>query len=297
MSRRDHTPSRLRRAFHIVTLAVFAGQALATSVLADPFDDQTSYWLRKGVADLEPSESISMKDGFKLALIGKRVSSPCIVVKTDEDNLAKALVTWGFRKTKDGRVPVVLIERYTTYRGDRENLTTATGRDVMLFPGLGFNFDIGQVVPAGLGEDILCVEDGTLKPAQESKLYGLNGPAAPEPEAEGKYPDPKSHSGVLPTDFAGKWDVNIDGRWMGRWELDVEDRGIYGKFISEDTKSVYELGGKISAVPHNAKIEIELAAAAQAVDAYLWTSDKSTMAGTVIMVDRKVGFFAVRVKE
>ena len=238
-----------------------------------------------------------MQDGFKLALIGKRVTSPCIVVKTDEDNWAKALVTWVFRKTKDGRIPVVLIERYTTYRGDRENLTTASGKDVMLFPGLGFNFDIGQVVPAGLGEDIQCIDQGTLKPGKDSALYGLDGPATPEPENDSKYPDPESHSGVLPTDFAGAWDINIDGRWQGRWELDVDGRNIHGKFVSGDTKSVYELGGKITAIPHNAKLEIELAAAAQTVDAWLWTSDKSAMAGTVIMVDRKVGFYAVRVKE
>ena len=128
-----------------------------------------------------------------------------------------------------------------------------------------------------------------------AKLFGLDGPATPDPEPR-KYPDPNSHSGVLPTDFAGTWRVRIDGRWEGTWEIDVEDRRIYGRFTSDDTKSVYEIAGKITALPHNAKIKVELAQTDQEFDAYLWTKDKSAMAGTVIMADRKIGFFATREK-
>lgn len=274
---------------------------VTSAVFGDVFDDHNSYWLRKGTEDLKPAKSISMRDGLSLDPISSRISSPCIVVKTDEDNLAKALVTWGFRKSKadDGsevRVPVVLIERYVTYRGDRQNLTVATGKDVMLFPGFAFNFDIGQVVPKGQGEDIHANEKGALEPIGEAKLFGLNGPAAPGRD-EGKYPDPKSHAGVQPTDFAGSWRVRIDGRWDGRWELDVDGRSIYGRFISDETKSVYEVSGKVAGRPNNARFDIELANAAQSIDAFLWTKDKSAMAGVVTMADRKLGFYATRVHD
>ena len=270
--------------------------AATSTANADVFDDHTAYWMRRATVDAKPLESLAMRDSLSLKSIGRGIGSPCIVVHTDADNWTKALVTWGFRKGTDGeRVPVVLIERFVNYRGDRQTLTTAAGKDVMLFPGFGFNFDIGQVVPAGQGEDILCVGDGVLKPAAKSKMFALNGPATPEPDPNER-PDPTSHTGVIPTDFAGSWKVRIDGRWEGVWELDVEERRIFGRFISDETKSVYEISGKIAALPHNAKLNIELANASQTIDAFLWTKDKSAMAGFMVMANRKLGFYATRIK-
>ena len=273
-----------RLPFHVVVLVACA---VTCTARADVFDDHTSYWLRRSVSEMKPLESLAMRDSLSLKSIGRGIGSPCIVVHTDDDNWTKALVTWGFRKGTDGeRVPVVLIERFVNYRGDRQTLTTAAGKDVMLFPGFGFNFDIGQVVPAGQGEDIVCVDDGVLKPAAKSKLFALDGPATPEPDPAER-PDPTSHTGVIPTDFAGSWKVRIDGRWEGVWELDVEERRIFGRFISDETKSVYEIAGKLN---------IELANASQTIDAFLWTKDKSAMAGFMVMADRKLGFYATRIK-
>lgn len=278
----------------ILLIAVSAPQHL----LADAFDDHTAYWLRRGTEGATPFDTLSMRDALRLKPISPRSTSPCLVIRTGEDNWAKAIVTWGFRKGKDDRIPVVVIERYVTYRGDRENLTSAQGGNVMLFPGFGFNFDIGQVVPVGIGqgEDIVALDQGDLKSAGDARLYGLDGPSIPVQERR-KYPDPDAHPGVLPTDFAGRWQVYIDGRWTGRWELDVEDRRIFGRFTSDDTQSVYEISGKILGLPHNAKLNIELANAAQTVDAFLWTRDKSAMAGTVVMADRRIGFYALRIRE
>ena len=288
----------MTRRLQILIPAIVASLVcVATSTVhADVFDDHTAYWLRRAIAETKPLDSLAMSDSPSLKAIGRGIGSPCIVVHTDDDNWTKALVTWGFRKGTDGnRIPVVLIERFVNYRGDRQTLTTAAGKDVMLFPGFGFNFDIGQVVPAGQGEDILCVGDGVLKPAAKSKMFALNGPATPEPDPNER-PDPTSHTGVIPTDFAGSWKVRIDGRWEGVWELDVEERRIFGRFISDETKSVYEISGKIAALPHNAKLNIELANASQTIDAFLWTKDKSAMAGFMVMANRKLGFYATRIK-
>ncbi|NQV26418.1 MAG: hypothetical protein HQ518_18845 [Rhodopirellula sp.] len=294
----QHLPTSMtdgRRVF-IAAILISIACVAASPVSADVFDDHTAYWLKRATADAKPQTSLAMRDSLSLKSIGRGIGSPCIVVHTDEDNWTKALVTWGFRKGTDGnRVPVVLIERFVNYRGDRQTLTTATGKDIMLFPGFGFNFDIGQVVPQGQGEDILCVEEGVLKPAEKAEFFVLDGPAIPEPDPTER-PDPTSHTGVLPSDFAGSWKVRIDGRWEGVWELDVEERRIFGRFISDETKSVYEISGKIAALPHNAKLSIELANASQSIDAFLWTKDKSAMAGIMIMADRKLGFFATRIK-
>jgi hypothetical protein len=289
-------PFPLTRCF---TAAAVLGLGLADcrNAVADAFDDHTGYWLSYAIKEIKPVEKLGLRDGLKLKSIGRGITSPCIIVTTNDDNLAKALITWGYRKSADGdKVPVALIEKFVTYRGERRNLTTASGKDVMLFPGFGYNFDIGQVVPKGQGGDIECTEDGSIKATGSAKLFALDGPATPEPEPK-KYPDPQSHSGVLPTDFAGTWRVRIDGRWEGRWEIDVEGRQLYGRFISDDTKSVYEISGKVSALPQNAKFNVELAQTDQDFDAYLWTKTKAAMAGTVIMADRKIGFYATRVKE
>ena len=281
----------------LISVFVLAVACVATSTSrADVFDDHTAYWLRRAVAEAKPLESLAIENTQSLKSIGRGIFSHCIVVHTDDDNWTKALVTWGFRKSTDGtKVSVVLIERFVNYRGDRQTLTTAAGKDVMLFPGFGFNFDIGQVVPEGQGADIVCVAEGILKPTEKSRLFVLDGPALPEPDPSQR-PDPTSHPGVVPTDFAGSWQVRIDGRWEGVWELDVEERRVFGRFISDETKSVYEISGKIAALPHNAKMSIELANASQSIDAFLWTKDKSAMAGIMIMANRKLGFFATRIK-
>ena len=293
LSRNSLTMS-LRILMPTVIATAVCGAAL--NARADVFDDHTAYWMKRATSDAKPLESLTMRDSLSLKKIGRGINSPCIVVHTDNDNWTKALVTWGFRKgVNGGRVPVVLIERFVNYRGDRQTLTTSAGKDIMLFPGFGFNFDIGQVVPVGQGEDILCVAEGVLKPTAKSKLFALDGPATPVPDPAQR-PDPTSHTGVIPTDFAGSWKVRIDGRWEGIWELDVEERRVFGRFISNETKSVYEIAGKIAALPHNAKLNIELANASQTIDAFLWTKDKSAMAGFMLMANRKLGFYATRIK-
>ena len=125
--------------------------------------------------------------------------------------------------------------------------------------------------------------------------FALNGSALPEPTASAQ-PAPAAREEVFPSDFAGKWRVRIDGRWEGRWDLKVDERRIFGKFISDGTQSEYEINGRIAGLAHNLKMDIELANTSQSIDAFLWTKDKSAMAGTVVIAERKVGFYALREK-
>ena len=108
-------------------------------------------------------------------------------------------------------------------------------------------------------------------------------------------PNPNDHEGVLPRDFSGTWKVSLDGRWTGTWEIDVDDkRTVLGKFVSDDTKSRYDVFGKVTNVPHEAKLEIELANAHVSLDAFLFNDDKNTMSGTAVLANRKIGFVATR---
>lgn len=262
---------------------------------ADVFDQHALKELRLAAKDAAPLTEVTASAAAKWKPLSSRLSSPCLIVRTNEGHWAKALLTWGQRKVKgrDEPLAVLVFERFVTFRNDREGQTAAIGKETMLFAGFSFSFDIGQVVPNGQGADVEFTEAGVLKPVGEAKLFALNGSRLEA--VNGDKPNPNDHEGVLPRDFSGTWKVTVDGRWNGTWEITVDDnRTVLGKFISDDTQSRYELFGKVSNVPHQAKLEIELANAQISVDAFLWTTDKSTMAGTVVMANRKFGFFATR---
>lgn len=268
----------------------------ANSVLAvDLFDRHALAELKLATKDASAVLEITSATAAKWKPLSPRVSAPCLIVRTNDGNWSKALLVWGQRKLK-GREqphPVLVLERFVTYRSDREGQTAATGKDVMLFAGHSFSFDIGQVVPTGSGADIEFTDAGLIKPLGEAKLFALNGSQIAD--ADPTKPNPNDHEGILPRDFAGTWKVSIDGRWTGTWEISVDDqRTILGKFISDETQSRYELYGKVSNIPHQAKLEIDLANSNMSIEAFLFNSDKSSMSGTVVMANRKIGFIAKR---
>lgn len=261
----------------------------------DVFDRHSLAELKLATKEATALPELSSATAAKWQPLSAKIGSPCLIVQTNDGHWSKALLSWGQRKVK-GReqpLPVLVLERFVTYRGDREGQTTANGKEVMVFAGHSFSFDIGQVVPNGNGADIEFTETGLVKPVGDAKLFGLNGSQLPA--ADAAKPNPNDHDGVLPRDFAGTWKVSIDGRWTGVWEINVdEQRTVLGKFVSDDTKSRYELYGKVSNVPHQAKLEIDLANSQVSVDAFLFTTDKATMGGTATMAGRKFAFVATR---
>lgn len=264
---------------------------------ADIFDRQTSAAVKQFIEKGDAVPEISLEASARLKPLSSTVSSPCLLIKTDEGNFAKVLVSWGVRKGTGKPVPVLLIERYATYRQDRPDLTAANGKDVMLFPGFEFNFDIGQVVPKGQGSDIEFTEDAVLKSVGGAKIIPLNGSQLPAADPIKKY-DPTAHEGVLPEDFAGTWKLNADGRWLGEWQIKVNAAGrATGTFVSDESRNSYDLSGQLGSTPNNLKLDVFLANTQMAVDAFLWTKDKSMMAGTVSLTDRKFGFVATRMTD
>lgn len=278
----------------IVTL-ILSINCWQAAIAGDVFDQHAIAELKKGATGATPLTEISASVASKWKSLSAKVSAPCLIVQTNDGHWAKALLAWGQRKVKGREQPllVLVLERFVTYRGDRDGVANANGKEVMLFSGMSFSFDIGQVVPTDGGADIELTDAGVLKPVGDAKLFAMNGSQLTA-EAGAK-PNPNDHEGVLPRDFSGTWKVTIDGRWSGIWEISVEEnRTVLGKFISDESQSRYELFGKVSNVPHQAKFEIELANAQLSVDAFLWTTDKSTMAGTAVLSTRKFGFVATR---
>ena len=264
---------------------------------ADVFERHGATLVKRLAEEGDAVKQLTMQDAAKLKPLAPTIGSPCLVAKTDDGGYAKLLAAWGLKKSKgsDKPMPVLLIERFVTYRGDRLDLTSATGKDVMLFPGFGFNLDIGQVVPEGQGADIVFTAEGELIAADNSKLVVLNGSQLP-PADKTAPRNPNDHEGVLATDFTGNWKLNADGRWLGELQLNVGENGkATGSFTSDESKNAYEITGQTGSTPHNLKLEVFLANTQLSVDGYLWTKDKSQMAGTVTMTGRKFGFVATRV--
>ena len=263
----------------------------------DAFDRPTLRALQQAAKDAEPLDSLSSGQAAELEVLGAGVTSPCIIVKTDQGNWAKVLLGWGLRKGEGKPVPVLMLERYVTYDSGRPGQTVAAGKDVMLFAGFGFNFDIGQVVPAKQGADVEFTDERRLAPAGEAEVFGFDGKLLAA-QAPRRQVDPHDHQGVLPRDFSGLWKLNADGRWQGMLELIVDDDGnVDGQYLSNETQSTYPIAGKVENPDHRMILEIELVNSVQSFEAFLWTTDKSTMAGTTTMADRKFGFYAVRSDE
>lgn len=281
-----------RIAFVLVTFVL-----ISSAQAIDVFDRHTSRVLEQAIEGKESVDKISSGDAARLQTLGFGITNPCIVVKTNNGNYAKALVSWAFRKNDTGVTPVLILERFVTYNRERGNQTLAAKKNVMLFTGFGFDFDLGQVVPADQQPDIQFTKERSIVPVGEAKLFGLDGSALPKDAEDDAY-DPNAHEGVQPRDFNGAWKVNADGRWVGSWELEVQEGSrVKGRYFSDDTRAAYPLKGRISGFPHRLLLEVELANAVQEFEVYLWTTDKSTMAGVTTMIDRKFGVYATRQEE
>lgn len=263
---------------------------------ADVFDRHTSDDLRNVADASEGLTEISLTDLHKLQPLSKTETTPVAVFRTSEGNWTKAAVTWAFRRTDDGLLPILTIERFVTYRDNAGDVAQAAGDDVMLFAGFAYDFDIGQVVPAEQGGDITFTGDKSIETLNGTKLWGMDGSQLPEDDDEA--PDPTDHAGVLPADFGGVWKVSIDGRWSGTMRLkNNKGRLLEGTFISDDTKSTYEVFGRVASPPQHAKLTIQLENAQQDLECYLWTTDKSAIAGTSSLAGQTFGFYAMREEE
>lgn len=282
----------LRASILSLTLAISAPASAA-----DVFERHSADLLHSAIAELKPVSQVTLQDASTLKTLSRRIHAPAVIIKTNDGNLAKAIIGWGFRKGAKNPIPVILLERFVTYRDDLSGVTTAVGQDRILFAGFRFNFDLGDVVPEGQGGDVELTADGTLRAIDNAKIFLLTKSRLPaEAQADGH--DPNDHDGVLPRDFSGTWNVHVDGRWDGTWQLKVDEKRVAkGTFTSDETRSEYVMAGKVSITPNRLKLDIELANATMEADAWLWTKDKSAMAGTVKLAGRTFGFYALRIKD
>lgn len=261
----------------------------------DVFDRHDSALLKQTAEAGKAQQEFTQTQAVKLQPLSRDLEGSCFIAETNRGNLAKVLVSWGFRKQPraDKPVPVVMLDRFVTYEQGKGDSTVANGKNVMLFPGFGFDLDLGQVVPAGFDADIELTDKGVLKALEGVKLYGVNGSQLPVAENAG--PGKKDPNVIVPEDFSGVWQVDGDGRWVGEWDLTVNEEGqATGKFLSAETQASYPITGQVGALPHQLKLQVEFNNATQEIDAYLWTKDRSRIAGSFTLSGRKFGLVAIR---
>ena len=284
------------------TLTAFAMIFLATSALADDFDRLEGRVL-SGVPKSANATSrglLTIADLGNLpnVLVGTR--SPLVVVKTDEANHARLLVTPALRKSTGAGaepIPILVVERFDTFEGNAATRRLAKGRELTLFDGFRLDLDTGQVVPDGQGGDIQFVAGGEggprLVPLKGSTMFTLAKSPLGEAEAARR---PSSGRAVLKGDFAGTYRLFANGQTSGRLELKVDDAGVVtGRLRSDQTGGSYKVTGQAGGDPANkVRFAVELPRSREEFDGFLFVEGKGAITGSFVLLDRTFGFFAVR---
>jgi hypothetical protein len=283
-------------------LAVAACLAITGRVHADAFDNYVNSILQKvpgadGVKEITQLTPSMIADNDRV-LPG--TSAALIVVQTNDNRLAKLLVQPARRKVDaEKSVPILLIDRFVTYKEGEERTILASGKNVYLFPGFRFQLDIGQVVPESLGGDIRFMADASrsfLEPIGKAKLYLLTKPL---PEAAPKK-GPKLVVGeTFETGyFNGTYKLYNDGRRSGSLKLTVGENGeVAGSFYSDRDGQKYDVKGKIGTPLHSLQFTVKFPRTEQVFQGWMFTGDGKAIAGFARIQERDTGFYALRVEE
>jgi hypothetical protein len=250
--------------------------------------------------DATPHTAVTVAAIDGLPSVLRDTRSALLVATTDQGNLVRMLVVPALRKAPDTArpaVPIVLLERFDTFDAGDPASRLARGKDLILFDGFQVDLDTGQVVPENQGGDLQFRaggEDGPrLVALGKAKLYTLARSPLVEPPGARK---PSVGRSVVPGDFTGRYRLFANGQWSGTLDLNVDKSGgVSGRFRSDQGGVAYPVSGQVAEdVPNRVALRVKLPRTQQDFDAYLWTEGKGAMAGTVTLLERTYGFFAVR---
>jgi biopolymer transport protein ExbD len=272
-----------------ITLFLLLIPSCPTPSQADDFDRLNGHTLARLSRDshARSSPALSFRDLEALPRVLRDARSALLLVKTDQGNLGRMLVSPGFRKTPGAivkLVPVLVVERFETF-------------DAGSFGGFRLDLDTGQVVPDGLGGDLLFNargdEDGSLAVIPPAKLSTLDKvPALPTPPSG----LPSRGLTVVPADFSGRFQLSVNGQSAARLELAVDPAGaVSGTFQSESSGSVYPVSGNVDAqAPQKLGFSVKFPRSRQDFTGLLWSEGKNVLAGTASMLNRELSFIALR---
>jgi len=254
---------------------------------------------------VQSHEQLTGEELLRLPQVLDEARSALLIVRTDQDNLAKVLVDPAFRQVPPPAeqagaepVPILILERFTTFEAGTGSASDrcAQGRSVFLFSGFDYDLDVGQVVPEGQGGDLRFQTGGATKHRLEmvppAELLTLDQ----RPEVlEDKADAPSTGLGVKPDDYAGRYQLFADGTLTGTLVLEVENREVSGQFRSEASGTSYPVTGSIASETNpGITWTIQYPQIKQEYKGRLFSKGKSAIAGSVVMDQRQGAFFAIR---
>lgn len=266
---------------------------------ADAFDNYTNRILA-GVPESKSARRIKeltpeLMVEHSRALPG--ITAAFVAVKTNEGRWARLLVQPARQKiSATESIPILLIERFATFREGEERAIDVQGQNVRLFDGFRFSLDLGQVVPERLGGDIRFVVDGedvVAEPVNKAEIYLITKHF---PEATPKK-GPKFVPGAAfePRHFSGTYKLHDDGRRTGTLKLVVGETGVVtGSFYSDKDGAKYDVGGKVGSPSHAIDFNVSFPRTIQTFHGWIFTGDGRVITGSARMQDRETGFYAIR---
>ncbi len=229
----------------------------------------------------------------------KNTASAFLVVRTNDGRWSKLLVNPAEQKlSAEKTVPILVIERFTTYKDGTDQAIQVQGKDVRLFGGFEFNLDIGQVVPKDIGGDIRFVvtkEGAYAEPVGKAEFY-LVTKSIPEAKSTAST-GPKVGEKFKKEFFTGKYKLYDDGRRNGTLYLKVRKDGLVtGKYYSQKDGRKYEVQGKVTEPSHFIEFSIVYPRTTETFRGWMFTGNGRAIAGSARMQRGVFGFYAVRVK-
>lgn len=285
----------------LIVLAVSC--LMPTVLLADAFDNYTNFVL-KLIPGAKSAEKITrltpeLMTQHNRALPG--ITAAFVVVKTNDNRLAKLLIQHGRQKLSDeDSLPIILVDRYVTYREGQERTIHAVGQNLRLFEDFRFNLDLGQVVPKNVRADLRVgvAKDGFpyLEALDKAEMYIVTkhlpeaNPIKPAKLVVGAQFEMRY--------FNGSYKLYDDGRRTGTMHMQVAENGIVtGHFFSDKDGAKYEVSGKVSNNPqHRVEFLITYPRTTQFFTGFLFTGDGRAITGTSRLEMRETGFYALRIE-
>src|SRR5262249_19316379 len=252
---------------------------------------------RPGVLGVKEMTPAQMSE-YDRVLTG--ITGCLLVVKTNEGRWSKLLVQPARQKLDaDRSVPILLVDRFVTYKEGTDEAVQASGRNLYLFAQFRLNLDIGQVVPEEAGGDLRLAVDGKkvwVEPLGKAKVYLVTEPLADaQPKKTGKLVVGEK---FLPEYFNGTYRLYDDGRRSGRLTLMLEEGGdVSGEAASDKGGEKYEVRGKIGTQPNAISFTVKFPRVEQTFQGWLFTGDGKVLTGSSRMLEREAGFYAVRLED
>jgi hypothetical protein len=274
----------------------------ASALRADAFDRYVNATLGKAAesADVRELKRLTPKDILDNDRVLPGVPAAVLIVKTNEGRWSKLAVQSARQKIDAERaLPMLLVERYVTFKEGEERTVQASGQNVSLFPGFRLSLDLGQIVPEQLGGDLRFVADGDkvyAEPVGKARLFVLTKAADSAPAKAGT--KPVVGESFETRYFNGSFKLFDDGRRSGTLKIEVaEDGGVTGSYYSDKDGRKYEVRGKVGSPAHSIRFTIVFPRSEQAFQGMLFTGDARAIAGTSRIADREAAFYATRVDE